>query len=141
MSKKILLVYGLQNYLLLHRVILASRTDYEVLTASSGQEAAYLAITHTPDLILMDEMMLFKAGTNVCYGLGKNASTAHIPVVLLVPADSLINQERGRNCGCNQFATRPENADALLSLVHMYLENSLSPGTQVLPDAPKIKAD
>lgn len=141
MPKKILLIYGLQNYLLLHRVILASRTEYEVLTASSGPEGAYLAITHTPNLILMDEMMLFKAGTNACNELGKNASTAHIPIVLLVPEDSLINQERGRNCGCNQFATRPENADALLSLVHMYLENSLSPGDQISPDAPGIKAD
>jgi two-component system, cell cycle response regulator DivK len=54
MAKKILLVEDSDTTLLTHRVMIARRTDYEIIAVANGAEALKLAATHKPDLVLMD---------------------------------------------------------------------------------------
>ncbi len=56
MSRKILVVDDTRNVQMLLSDFLGSQ-DYEVITASDGQEALEMVRTHSPDLVLLDIMM------------------------------------------------------------------------------------
>jgi len=57
MPKKILIVDDSPTSRLMHRHLITSKTNYEVLCATDGLQALDLAKSAGPDLILMDVMM------------------------------------------------------------------------------------
>lgn len=66
------------------------RRGYTVLTAANGEEALRTAQSALPDLVLLDLIMPKLNGFDVLQALKKDASTAHIPVIIL----SNLGQER-----------------------------------------------
>ncbi|MBC9735121.1 response regulator [Nocardioides marmotae] len=56
---------------------------WEVVTAASGASAIELAAEHQPDVVVLDLMMPDMDGLATFGHLRAQASTAHIPVVLL----------------------------------------------------------
>ena len=83
MPKKILLVEDSDTTRLTHRVMIANRTDYEVIAVANGAEALKLTATAKPDLVLMDVMMPGMDGLEVCRRMRKESATSRIPIVLL----------------------------------------------------------
>lgn len=57
--------------------------DWEIITASSGQEGLIKAIAEQPDLILLDVMMPVMDGLQTFAELQANVVTRSIPVILL----------------------------------------------------------
>ena len=56
---------------------------YQVATAPDGHEALKLARSWQPDLILLDIMMPGMDGYETCRRLKDDATTLHIPVVMV----------------------------------------------------------
>ncbi|MDN4175492.1 response regulator [Nocardioides sp. SOB77] len=56
---------------------------WEVVTADSGARAIELAAEHQPDVVVLDMMMPDMDGLTTFRHLQEQASTAHVPVVLL----------------------------------------------------------
>ena len=81
--KKILLVEDSDTTRLTHRIMIAKRTGYTVVTVANGREALKLAESEKPDLVLMDVMMAGMDGLEVCRRMRKQEATANIPIVLL----------------------------------------------------------
>src|SRR5438270_4571850 len=60
-----------------------SKTGHAVTGVADGEEGLRLARTARPDIILLDMMLPGMDGTGVLRKLKQDASTAHIPVVVL----------------------------------------------------------
>jgi two-component system, OmpR family, response regulator RpaA len=61
-----------------------STRDYDVVTASSGTEAAARIEERLPDLFVLDVMMDYDAeGLNLAYKLNNDERTRRIPIVIL----------------------------------------------------------
>ena len=122
MKKKILLVDDSSTSLMMHSMILNKHTNYELATASDGEEAVRKAGEEIPDLILMDVVMPKKNGFETCREIRGNQKTAHIPVILVTTRGEEQCVETGFESGCNDYITKPVNAQELVLLVQSYLQ-------------------
>src|SRR6476469_2964088 len=59
------------------------REGFEVLAAYDGQEGLRQAQLKLPDLIVLDLMLPFKPGLEVCRELKTDARTREVPIVML----------------------------------------------------------
>lgn len=57
--------------------------EYEIVSALDGEEGISKAVSHRPDLILMDVMMPKISGIEMLRGLLADAETRSIPVIVL----------------------------------------------------------
>ena len=62
---------------------IVSDAGYQVVAASSGQEAIEKAVTEMPDLIFMDVVMQQMDGYQACREITHNDKTKHIPIVFV----------------------------------------------------------
>jgi CheY-like chemotaxis protein len=83
MGKCVLIVDDEEDVLSVTRMGLEMSTGWQVLTATSGQEALAIATVQQPDLILLDWMMPGMDGRATLQALRANPTTANIPVILV----------------------------------------------------------
>jgi CheY-like chemotaxis protein len=116
MGKKILLA---DDSITIQKVIelTFSDEDFEVVTVGNGRLAVEKVQEVRPDLVLCDIIMPEKDGYEVCDFIKKNASTAHIPVLLLTGAFEPFDQERASRVGCDGFLAKPFEPQTLIAKV------------------------
>lgn len=90
---------------------------YEVVTAFNGPDALSIAAQGGIDLVLLDIMMPGMDGFEVCMRLKADASTQHIPVVMVTALDQPADRLRGLTAGADDFLTKPVNDLQLMSRV------------------------
>ena len=118
--KKILLVDDARTSLMMEQMIL-SRGTYDFVTAKDGQEAIDLAVTERPDLILMDIVMPKMDGLEACKQLRGRDDTKNIPIIMVTTRGEKNSIEKGFECGCDDYVSKPINSLELLSKVRKYL--------------------
>eukprot|EP01031_Cornospumella_fuschlensis_P007674 gene7674-9503_t len=94
---------------------------YEVLLASSGQEALNVAFTQMPDVILLDVMMPGMDGYQVCTALKADARTQHIPVVMVTALTDSTERVRGLEVGADDFLSKPVDDATLFARLRALL--------------------
>ena len=114
MSARILLVDDNRINIALLEARLA-REYYQLITAMDGPAALALAASESPDLILLDVMMPGMDGFEVCRRLKANATTAHIPVVMVTALTDREHRVEGLRSGADDFLTKPVNEMALIA--------------------------
>jgi CheY-like chemotaxis protein len=119
--KKILLVEDSDTTRLTHRVMIAKRTGYTVITVANGREALKLVESEKPDLVLMDVMMPGMDGLEVCRRLRKQEATANIPIVLLTFRVGEESISEGYASGCTAYLKKPIATDELVSTLRQHL--------------------
>jgi len=122
MPKKILIVDDSATSRVMHRYLITSNTDYEVLCATDGRQALDLAKSEGPDLILMDVMMPDVDGLEVCRRLRKDTKTQSLPVILLTFKSGEESAAIGRQSGANEYLTKPVDEAILLGTLKRYLD-------------------
>lgn len=90
---------------------------YEVLTATSGEEALKSVEEDSPDLVLLDVMMPGMDGFEVCKRIKENPALAHIPVVMVTALTDSTDRVRGLEAGADDFLSKPVNDTALMARV------------------------
>jgi len=80
---------------------------YDVLTCGDGPTALQIAAAEQPDIILLDVMMPGMDGFETCRRLKADATTRHIPVVLVTALDGREDRIRGLDAGADDFVTKP----------------------------------
>jgi CheY-like chemotaxis protein len=114
MSRKtILLVDDSTTILMMEKFILA-KGGYELLTAVNGEEAIEKALTHRPDLILLDVIMPKMGGFETCRRLRALEQTKDTPIIMVTTRGEATNVETGWASGCNDYITKPIDAVELL---------------------------
>lgn len=95
--------------------------DYDIVAATSGQQALKRLEARPPDLILLDVMMPEMDGLEVCRRIQKNPEWAEIPVIFLSAADDKNLIVQALELGGVDYVTKPFNRAELLSRVRTHL--------------------
>jgi adenylate cyclase len=95
--------------------------DYEVVTASDGEEGLAMAEELRPDLILLDVMMPKLDGISVVRVLKQNPELRSIPVILVTAKSDTRDIVEGLDAGGDDYLTKPFEHAALLARVRSML--------------------
>jgi CheY-like chemotaxis protein len=121
MSKKKILVVDDSRTALFMVTTILRKERYELVTANDGEQALEMAVAEHPDLILMDVIMPRKTGFEACRELKRREDTKSIPVILVTTRGEGENVETGFASGCNDYVTKPINAQELLTKVRDHM--------------------
>ena len=94
---------------------------YQVLVENSSVMGIERAKSFRPDLILLDIMMPFMDGYEVCEELKKNKETENIPVIFLTGKDARSDEGKSFKVGGDMFIKKPFNCERLLEIVRIVL--------------------
>jgi len=119
MMKKILVVDDDPNNLQVLRQILKEK--YHLIFANHGAKALDAAITHHPDLILLDVMMPGMNGYEVCEKLKKKSSTQDIPVIFVTAMSEIEDETLGFDCGAVDYIQKPVSAPIVLRRIQTHM--------------------
>lgn len=81
---------------------------HDVEEAPSGVKAAELAFSSPPDVVVTDLMMESMSGVQLCRLLHADASTAHVPVVLLTAAEDRMSRYWAKSAGAAAYVVKTE---------------------------------
>ena len=96
-------------------------SGYEVLTASTGQQAVEAAASSDPDLILLDIRMPGLDGYQTCQQLRE---FSRAPIIMLTALAETADKVKGLDVGADDYVTKPFSADELLARVRAVLRRA-----------------
>jgi DNA-binding response OmpR family regulator len=98
--------------------------DYRVTTCANGREGLSEVLRSVPDLVISDIMMPEMDGNTMCSKIKANASTNHIPVILLTAKSRDEDQLEGLEMGADAYVMKPFNMEILrrtiVNLIHTH---------------------
>jgi two-component system, cell cycle response regulator DivK len=111
--KRILLVEDNETNcdMLLRRL---KRLGYEVAGADNGVSGIAAALSHTPDVILMDLSLPEMDGWEAARRLKASELTREIPIIALTAYASESDRARAIEAGCDDYETKPLDLEQLL---------------------------
>jgi DNA-binding response OmpR family regulator len=83
------------------------RDGFETKVAGNGLRLISSLRVDRPDLILLDVMMSWIDGFDLCKALKQNPEFSNIPVFIMSGRTSPKDVERGYACGCTDYFTKP----------------------------------
>ncbi|MBN2484374.1 MAG: response regulator [Bacteroidales bacterium] len=86
---------------------------YNILEADNGKTGTEMALAEIPDLIISDIMMPVVDGIELCRTIKTNASTSHIPIILLTAKTSDEQKKTGFEEGADAYVTKPFSFEVL----------------------------
>ncbi len=93
------------------------QAGYRVMTASDGMEGLRLAMTASPNVILLDVMMPEMDGWSVLRALKLDPELMHIPVVMMTITD---DKNLGYALGAADYLLKPVSAERLVMSLQRY---------------------
>ncbi len=95
--------------------------DYEVITATDGQEGMRLALSVDSDVVLLDVMMPRMSGLELVAALRADPSTRAIPLLLLSAKAQTDDVQAGLAAGADGYVTKPFEPLDLIERVNALL--------------------
>jgi len=124
---KILLVDDDPDFVLATKMVLESRSNYKVLTASDGVFALLTAKAEKPDLVILDVIMPFEDGFTAARELKADPELSRIPVIMLTSFSHRMGQTnisvaQGMELEAEDYIEKPVSPQELLRRVDKLLE-------------------
>ena len=113
-----------------------SAEDCRITAVDNGLEAVSKAKELKPDLILADVMMPGMSGYEVCQAIKADATTQHIPVLLLAGSFEPLDENRARSVGADGHIVKPFESEALVQKIHSLLGTTPSQPQSMKSAAP-----
>ncbi len=98
--------------------ILLTVEDFEVLQAANGKEALRSAISHKPDLVLLDLGLPDMDGKDIIAALRQWSNT---PIIVLTARSEDDQAVQSLNLGADDYVTKPFRAEVLLARINANL--------------------
>ena len=99
-------------------------SDYDIITASSGQEALDLIQSARPDAVLLDIMMPDMDGFEVLEAIRNNPATEERPVIMLTSLSEFEHHAHATMKGANGYLTKPLVTNQLIEALDAILKTS-----------------
>ena len=93
------------------------RRGFDVAIAIDGQQGVDMAISETPDVILMDMSLPVLSGAEATQKIKADERTQSIPVIALTAHAMAGDREKALEAGCDDYDTKPVELDRLLSKI------------------------
>ncbi|MCP4701787.1 MAG: transporter substrate-binding domain-containing protein [Gammaproteobacteria bacterium] len=133
--RKVLVVDDkLDNRLVL--VNLLEPLGFEVESAENGQDGVDKAHETEPDVILMDLVMPVKSGFEAVRELRLLPAFKEVPI--LAVSASVFHRMQSRQLGCNDFLSKPVNAEKLLEFLQTGLQLTWQYEAAPIPEPEKV---
>mgnify|MGYP002516684317 FL=1 len=101
-----------------------SKLHFNIMSATSGQEAIELLKRQKPSIILMDVMMPGMNGMETTKIIKANPSTKDIPVIFLSALTSELDIKEGLAAGGSDFITKPFIQETLVNTIVNHIKLS-----------------
>lgn len=98
--------------------------DFDVVTATDGEQALQMAYERTPDLMLLDVMMPKLDGFEVCQRLRKDPRTMNISVIMLTAKSLSADKVVGLTAGADDYMIKPFDPVELVARVKSTLRRT-----------------
>jgi two-component system phosphate regulon response regulator PhoB len=102
-----------------------TREGYDVLTATTGEQALQLAQTHQPDLAILDLMLPGIDGLEVCKFLKRDPKTEQMHVIILTAKSGDSDIVTGLELGADDYMTKPFSSKVLVARVRRVLRKEV----------------
>ena len=120
MSRRILVVDDHEDNRRILRDLLGS-AGFQVLEASTGEDAVARAETAVPDLILMDIQLPGIDGYEATRRIKANAALRHIPLIVVTSYALSGDDAKAMAAGADAYVAKPFSPRALLAKVREHL--------------------
>jgi two-component system, OmpR family, response regulator MprA len=101
---------------------------YDVQTASDGGEALELVGEHPPDLVVLDVMMPFVDGLDVCRRVREKYR--QLPILMLTARHEISDRVAGLDAGADDYLAKPFALDELLARIRALLRRTMASGNE-----------
>ena len=120
---KILLVEDndLNRDMLSRRLI---RRGFDVVIAVDGGQGVDMAVSESPDLILLDMSLPIMDGWDVAQKLKADSITSRIPIIALTAHAMSGDREKTLEAGCDEYETKPVEFKRLLEKINHFLSET-----------------
>ena len=120
MSKRVLIVEDQEDNRAILRDLL-SKSGYDLIEATNGEEGVALAQSQRPDLILMDVQLPIIDGYEATRRIKSNAELRCIPVIAVTSYALSGDEAKARAAGCDAYVAKPFSPRLLLAKIRKYL--------------------
>jgi CheY-like chemotaxis protein len=93
---------------------------YEIAVAADGQTAIDVALSTSPDLILMDLALPVLSGLDAARAI--RARMQDVPIVAVSSSVMPSDRQRALDAGCDDFVAKPIDDECLVALVERLME-------------------
>ena len=97
------------------------RAGFAVEQAFDSDEALTLIAERTPDLVLLDWMLPWTSGLELCRQLRRRQATANLPIIMLTARTEEPDRLQGLDTGADDYITKPFSIDELIARVRAVL--------------------
>jgi len=103
--------------------IIFSNEDYELAVVDNGNAALEKAREFHPDIMLVDALMPGIDGYEVCREIRRDPALKNTPLLLLTGAFEPFDEDKARQCGADDFISKPFDSQSLIESVKKLIAN------------------
>lgn len=92
-------------------------SGYQVVTASTSDDAAFMLRDSPPDLVILDWMLPGTSGIEICRQIRANPATRNLPVIMLTARGEEADRLRGLATGADDYMVKPFSVAELMARV------------------------
>lgn len=99
-------------------------SGYEVVSARTGDDAAFLLKDTQPDLAILDWMLPGSSGIEICRQIRALPATRNLPVIMLTARGEEADRLRGLATGADDYMVKPFSVAELMARVKALLRRA-----------------
>lgn len=99
------------------------KQGFSVVKAFNGAEALE-KVNEDIDVIILDVMMPYLSGLEVCQRIKSNSELSKIPIIFLTAKDSELDEIKGLEIGADDYITKPISINKLLARINAILRRT-----------------
>jgi CheY-like chemotaxis protein len=100
------------------------RRSYEIALALDGKQGVDMALSESPDLILLDMSLPVLNGWDAARILKADPATQKIPIIALTAHAMGEDREKALEAGCDEYETKPVDFKRLLEKINQFLNET-----------------
>lgn len=93
------------------------KEGYEVKTAEDGNKGLQKIETKWPDLVILDLMIPYRDGLEICRIMRSNSELNHIPIIILTAKGEEIDRVLGLEMGADDYVTKPFSVREIIARI------------------------
>ncbi len=94
---------------------------YEVVVAEDGQQGLDMALSQSPNIILLDMSLPIVDGWDVARQLKAASNTKDIPIIALTAHAMEGDRKKSLEAGCDDYETKPYKIERLIDKIELIL--------------------